>query len=249
MPYQYRFELAHLNESEQEKWDKETKEISRLVARLKSTNDIPSGSLKVKIKKATVRRAKIAKKAHNKVAKVIEVIKEYFKEGQKWLLFVEDGTHLQEIESELQNLGYGPMRYEGNMLMDERDATIEFLTKNGGIIVSMKCLDEGVDIPSISHSIIVSSSQNPRQFVQRRGRVLRKAGPEKNRAHIWDILVLPRIDSEDSSRSLILAELKRAHEFASFAENYTISNKLQSLLAQYDLDLEDIVEEEYDFEG
>ena len=58
-------------------------------------------------------------------------------------------------------------------------------------ITAIKCLDEGVDIPSVETAIIMASSGNPKQYIQRRGRVLRqnkKTG--KTKAIIYDILVI-----------------------------------------------------------
>ena len=57
-----------------------------------------------------------------------------------------------------------------------KEAELKDYVENGGIMLSIRCLDEGVDIPKISHAVIIASSQNPRQFIQRRGRVLRRDG-------------------------------------------------------------------------
>ena len=67
---------------------------------------------------------------------------------------------------------------------------LDAFSLQSGILLSIRCLDEGVDIPKISHAVIAASSQNPRQFIQRRGRVLRKS-PEKLNAVIYDCIVLP----------------------------------------------------------
>ena len=82
-------------------------------------------------------------------------------------------------------------------------------------LVAMKCLDEGVDIPDVRSGIMMASTQNPRQFVQRRGRLLRKA-PGKSRATIYDLLVMPPADHSpsDSELTLIGNELSRAYELA-----------------------------------
>ena len=67
--------------------------------------------------------------------------------------------------------------------------------------------------------MILASSQNPRQFVQRRGRILRNF-PDKRLATIFDILVTPEdVDDEPTQRSLLKSELRRAVEFASSATN------------------------------
>ena len=88
-------------------------------------------------------------------------------------------------------------------------------------LVAIRCLDEGVDIPATRTAVILASSNNPRQFIQRRGRVLRPA-PGKERAEIFDMIVLPP-DLErktlDAERSLLRKELQRFLEFANLADN------------------------------
>ncbi len=241
VPYQYQFEIVKLTEQEQESWNKLTSEISKMFARLKNSKDNSNEQLKKSIERIQIKRSKIAKKAENKSARVVEIFKKNYKKGQKWLIFVEDGDHLEQIEKQLNQLGYAPMRYEGDMSMEQRDATIDYINNQSGIIISMKCLNEGVDIPSISHAIIVSSSQNPREFVQRRGRVLRKPRDgSKNRAFIWDLVTLPHLENSDTSKSLIISEFKRAIEFASYAENSTICTSIDSHIARYDVSMSEI---------
>ena len=81
-------------------------------------------------------------------------------------------------------------------------------------------LDEGVDIPSISHALIIASDQNPRQFIQRRGRVLRKDrnNKKKTKAFLYDLII-----SADSKRNgidgLMTTELYRSMEFSKHAIN------------------------------
>jgi DNA phosphorothioation system restriction enzyme len=87
-------------------------------------------------------------------------------------------------------------------------------------LVAIRCLDEGVDIPSVRMAVILASSTNPRQFVQRRGRVLRTA-PGKEHAEIYDMIVVPpQVEIVTSSeRNLIRKELIRFAEFADIALN------------------------------
>src|SRR5690606_13078382 len=72
-------------------------------------------------------------------------------------------------------------------------ATLKLFDSHGGVVVSIRCLDEGVDIPSVSHALILASSKNPREFVQRRGRVLRRF-PGKSVSQIFDVLVAPSVN-------------------------------------------------------
>jgi len=90
------------------------------------------------------------------------------------------------------------------------------------VLVAMRCLDEGVDIPAARVAYLLASSSNPRQFIQRRGRILRPA-PGKKTAEIIDYLAVPQDGTPlnfDVERSLLTRELERANEFGKLAENY-----------------------------
>jgi superfamily II DNA or RNA helicase len=100
------------------------------------------------------------------------------------------------------------------------------------MLIAMKCLDEGVDIPSARIGIILASTTNPREFIQRRGRLLRRA-KGKEIAQIYDMIVSPEFDSNDhsevvnSARKIMEKELMRVDEFASGALNAVeISSKV-----------------------
>ncbi|MCY1447892.1 DNA phosphorothioation system restriction enzyme [compost metagenome] len=103
----------------------------------------------------------------------------------------------------------------------------------GGIVVSIRCLDEGVDIPAVSHALILASSKNPREFIQRRGRVLRKS-PGKSISHIYDVLVTPHFDPEEPpALSILEGELARAIEFGTHAINPGCITDLQRLALEH----------------
>lgn len=93
-------------------------------------------------------------------------------------------------------------------------------------LLAMKCLDEGVDVPSTNTAYILASSGNPREFIQRRGRVLRKA-PGKEYSSIHDLITVPPVvdaNLRDSptfrlERHIIRRELQRFKEFANLAKN------------------------------
>jgi superfamily II DNA or RNA helicase len=105
-------------------------------------------------------------------------------------------------------------------------------------LVAIKCLDEGIDVPACSTAYILASSRNPRQFVQRRGRILRKS-PGKDRAVIYDfVVVLPlgAIDENERAEDFFRAELIRVGDFARHALNHLSSvRSLELWLDQYDL--------------
>jgi DNA phosphorothioation system restriction enzyme len=106
------------------------------------------------------------------------------------------------------------------------------------VLVAMRCLDEGVDIPDARVAYLLASSSNPRQFIQRRGRILRPA-PGKDIAEIIDYLVVPQAGTPlnfDVERNLLTRELERASEFGKLAENYeTTLALLRPLKEKYQL--------------
>jgi superfamily II DNA or RNA helicase len=91
------------------------------------------------------------------------------------------------------------------------------------ILVAIKCLDEGVDVPSTRTAIILSNTNNPKEWIQRRGRVLRVTN-DKNFAIIYDFMVLPPdgFDKEYSnySKKLIESQFERLTEMAEKSKNY-----------------------------
>lgn len=109
------------------------------------------------------------------------------------------------------------------------------------VLTSMKCLDEGVDVPRAELAVFCASTGNPRQFIQRRGRILRKH-KDKKYAIIHDLVVVPEIspgsDSYKLERNLFKAELKRVNNFAELSENssYTV-NELFDVMNYYNLNL------------
>ena len=104
-------------------------------------------------------------------------------------------------------------------------------------------LDEGVNIPAINKGIILASSQTAREFIQRRGRLLRTA-LKKRKAQIWDPIVVPpeRTERYSSADSLVIAEIERAAVFGSTADNRTAMHKIESIALQYNIDFESILQ-------
>ena len=92
----------------------------------------------------------------------------------------------------------------------------------GGIdaLVSMKVLDEGIDIPACKTAFILASTKNPRQYVQRRGRILRRF-EGKDFAVIYDFVILPAAGFEETpaSKNLVKSELERINDFMLLAKN------------------------------
>ena len=103
-------------------------------------------------------------------------------------------------------------------LISEREHIIKrFEDGSYRVLVAIKCLDEGVDIPIADTAIIMSSTSNPREYVQRRGRILRRA-PGKKFATIYDMIVFPKTSSQYASK-ISDKEVDRYREFAQNAIN------------------------------
>ena len=106
-------------------------------------------------------------------------------------------------------------------------------------LVAIKCLDEGVNIPGIRTAFILASSTNPKEYIQRRGRVLRRS-PGKEFAEIFDFITLPRdLDSRapiinlDSEISLFKREKDRLDDFVRLCENPSESFQLVDKINDY----------------
>ncbi len=134
-------------------------------------------------------RARIVKAARNKVTVAVDVLSQQFQPGHRWIVYCDSQIQMSQIRDELTLRNLPATEYHSAMSAD-KEQTLRISESNGGILVSIRCLDEGVNIPSVSHALILASSRNPREFIQRRGRVLRKT-PGKNVAYIHDVVVVP----------------------------------------------------------
>lgn len=172
----------------------------------------------------------------------------YCSDGKLWSS-IGDNTSSNEIrhleyilnkinQSCLNSVGCGKAsKFTASESVEERMALIDSFNK-GYIeyLVAIRCLDEGINIPSIKSALILSSNDNYREFVQRRGRILRLYG-DKKLAHIYDVIVLP--SSENDAFAKI--ELRRFFEYGRLALNKDVlMDQLSSLLEKYDLTQDDI---------
>ena len=122
---------------------------------------------------------------------------------------------------------------------DREEILYDFAEGKLQVLTSMKCLDEGVDVPRSELAIFCSSTGNPRQFIQRRGRVLR-THPDKKLAELHDLVVIPEINPYSISyrmeQSLVRGELLRVKNFADLSENPSFSElELREVLVHYAL--------------
>ena len=126
--------------------------------------------------------------------------------------------------------------------LKDRDKILDdFASGKLQVLTSMKCLDEGVDVPRSELAIFCASTGNPRQFIQRRGRILRKH-PDKFMAEIHDLVVAPEVtpgsDSFRMERALLKGELMRVRNFSLLSENPSFSQiELKSVMEHYGLNM------------
>lgn len=231
--YLYHPHPVRLNAEEADAWKSLTKALR---FELGSQRDGGKAVLTERAKMLLIKRSRIAKKASAKAPLAAALLAEHYEKGQSWLIYCEDSEQLADVMQALREVGLAPVEYHTNMTGD-RAATLDWFRRFGGLLVSIKCLDEGVDIPAVSHALILASSQNPRQFIQRRGRVLRKAGKEKVFATIHDAIVVPiGLDEEPEQGSLLKSEFLRAIEFAGSAMNKSAGAELREIAREVGFD-------------
>ncbi|MBF0355964.1 MAG: DEAD/DEAH box helicase family protein [Alphaproteobacteria bacterium] len=198
---------------------------------------------------ALMLRARILGSAYNKIGLLRDLLADRGVEPMT-LFYCGDGSVEDEDDNEsmrqidavsllVREYGWRTSHFTAHESRKERQAILDNF-RHGIIdgLVAIRCLDEGVDVPSCRTAYIIASSRNPRQFIQRRGRILRRS-PGKDFAVIHDFLVrVPKMgdDSYSLERSLVSAELKRVAEFAGLAQNFSqVFEKVKPLLAEYDL--------------
>jgi superfamily II DNA or RNA helicase len=230
-PYRYYPILVELEEDELDVY----MELTRLLTRYMHKDEAQEGdnlALRVLIK-----RARLLASARNKLL-ALKVALERYPEKSHILVYCGDGQVEQDANEETQRqikavvqminheLGMTAALYTAETSPTERQALLEHFAQGSiQVLVAIRCLDEGVDVPATRAAFLLASSTNPRQFIQRRGRVLRRS-PGKRRADIYDFFVAPPVDDlvgKDNYlrvvRSLFKRQLDRALEFTELASN------------------------------
>ncbi|WP_438291216.1 DEAD/DEAH box helicase family protein [Streptomyces sp. HUAS TT7] len=236
--YTYTPVLVELDDEEAELYAETSAKIARLIAsgtdlRETADRDSPLGRL---LKK----RADIIGHARGKL-EVLRTELEKRRETSHQLIYCAEGKHPllyeqgtegpRQIDQVMDMVGnelqLAAARYTSETKRPARQDILRRFERNElQIISSMRCLDEGVDVPESRTAYLMASSSNPRQFIQRRGRVLRKA-PGKDRADIVDFVVVPPVGGEaiqyETERNLLRREFARVEEFAYLAENEAVT--------------------------
>lgn len=222
------------------------------------------------LKMMLLARKRIIHKAENKLATFIDIIRKryeekgnlkysliYVPEGNKpdyisggddydisdVIMDDEDAEHLiniyshaiTEIDERVTVRKFMSGQTDREQILDD------FASGKLQVLTSMKCLDEGVDVPRSEFAVFCSSTGNPRQFIQRRGRILR-THPDKSMAEVHDLVVVPEVnpnyDSFKLERALLKTELKRVNNFALLSENPSYSEmELREVMEHYGLNL------------
>ncbi|WP_207002070.1 DEAD/DEAH box helicase family protein [Trinickia mobilis] len=244
VPYFYFPILIELTDIEQEEYLRLSAEIAKKAG--------VDGELTEASKYLLLERARLVASAENKLHALRDLAQKLVK-NEQMLFYCGDGS----VESEVSNgvarqvdevtrilgheAGIRVAKYTSDESVAERESLRTQIT-SGQLqgLVAIRCLDEGVDIPSVRTAVILASSTNPRQFIQRRGRVLRRA-PDKENATIYDMIVVPPDSSDptDAERSLLRKELTRFAEFADLAIN-SGETRVAILELQKKFDLMDI---------
>ncbi len=145
--------------------------------------------------------------------------------------------HIQFVKNELDELGIKSSQFTASEDMFRRMELVDmFNNQEIDSLVAIRCLDEGINIPSIKSALILSSNDDYREFVQRRGRILRKYSGKVS-ATIYDVIVLPSLNCP----KLALIEFRRYYEYARLALNSDEKLiELQRYLDRYNLTYDDI---------
>jgi superfamily II DNA or RNA helicase len=158
-------------------------------------------------------------------------------------LFDDNGNeirHIQFVKKKLDEHGYRPSQFTASENMIKRmDIVDRFNSGDLTALAAIRCLDEGINIPSIKAALLLSSNDNLREFVQRRGRILRKYEGKKM-AKIFDVIVLP----SPSTPRMALIEFRRFYEYARLsicAEE--LLSEMEIHLRDYGITLEEIIGE------
>lgn len=238
--------------------EEEEKEYIELSKKITSMSFSKNSNLKDRKKESTAlemllfKRARLLNLTNSKIEKLLEVINEdsfnnliYVGAGKSKGDYEDSGQKFidKTIEVISEKLDFKLMKFTSEESKDEREVVIQkFTEKDINAVVAIKCLDEGINIPSIERAYILGSTSNYREYVQRRGRILRKSD-NKSIAEIHDFLVVPRSyesyqSIQDSNfsieKKMVEGELKRLEEYNSLALNkYRNESKLRNLKEFY----------------
>lgn len=203
--------------------------------------------------KALRNRLRVISMAEEKTTKIDDILNN-IKEKDHFVVYCGDGRlfdsltgeelrHIQSIKRKLSEHEYKSSQFTAQENMNDRMDLVDAFNKGEiSALAAIRCLDEGINIPSIKSALILSSNDDYREFVQRRGRILRQY-KGKESANIYDVIVLPSYDMS----SWAVVELRRFKEFGRLALNWDgLQDEFSQLMDNYNLSDEDV--DVYDYE-
>lgn len=234
-PYRYELIPCQLSNEETEEWDNLSLDIRKISARL-STN--AAGPAKEQLEKELfellLNRSKILKKASRKVPLASEILRQDWQTDDRFLVYCEDITQLEALKAELRRENFKAVIHEYHSMNSEANQRhLTHFAEEGGVMLAIRCLDEGVDIPSVNKALIISSSTSEREFIQRRGRVLRNH-PKKSHSKIYDFFGVRPDTGDPVSKS----ELARLSEFAENCENSDVKYRVRDLIRRAGIEID-----------
>jgi superfamily II DNA or RNA helicase len=244
-PYKYHIIPVYLSAEEQEGYEELSSKITKIM--LKQQGSGLNQQDRENLTRYCGQRSRLLGSAQNKLEKLSELTAHISDEEKSHTLFYagegkpyreteeEDIKVIDQVSKVLNRNGWKTSQFTGDVSRNERKFLMSaFKDKTIDALVAMKVLDEGIDVPACKTAYILASTKNPRQYVQRRGRILRKS-KNKHLSTIFDFVVLPTNESP-ASKKLKLSEAERINDFA--------------LLAVNKLEIEQLIEEHglnYDF--
>ena len=250
VPYYYHPIYVHASEEDENKFQYHTHKI---LSCFKNSVCINPDQL-VKSLRNRLRVISMADEKQEKINYIVSQIQE----KDHFVVYCGDGRlfdnntgeelrHIQSVKRVLSAHGYKSSQFTAQENMDDRMQLVDAFNKGEiSALAAIRCLDEGINIPSIKSALILSSNDDYREFVQRRGRILRTYsvnGKDKEFAHIYDVIVLPSHDLPAWAK----IEFRRFHEYAKLSINRDeLLPELDNYLDDYGLTIEDV--DVYDYE-
>lgn len=223
VPYDYLVHAAVLDEEELDDFLALTRRIGQRIAFADGSAQDDS------LLRLLLRRRRIVENAEAKLPVLRAVLRRRGRSLEQALVYASAKNPAQfdaigRILSELE-LRWAPVTQETTASAGKLERTLDAFREGGcQVLLAKKVLDEGVDIPAVREAFIVASSSVEREWVQRRGRVLRRH-PGKTHAVVHDFLALPPTDvvkrGDQALGGLVANELGRAYAFAGHARNAT----------------------------
>lgn len=223
-PYRYHPIFVSLTDDESEKYWAFTRQIT-----VQKSIKNPTDEDQRKLEELFLLRADVGKNAKNKVPRLQELLKNFEFTLKDTLIYCANFNQMDAVRDVLDDFEVSTQKVTGEEstnptkyfnMKSQRQHILEGFGKGElDVLLAVDCLDEGVDIPSAKIGIILASSGNEKEFIQRRGRLMR-VSPGKEVAEIFDFCVLPSAKEDDSGiKNLIRVELNRVVEFSDNALN------------------------------